>query len=105
MVAARMKTGTSASAYADCDTQTERRPTALFLLRVGSPDPGRPSSTWPRYVNARPRPTPRDPNVERCDVELKVRMARAGVLDSAFRNGGISFGMKRSVTIEYTPLR
>jgi len=50
----------------------------------------------------RPFPPPQAP-VLRCDVVLEVRQPRVGTIDPAFKNGGISAGITRSVMIEYTP--
>ena len=55
-------------------------------------------------MSVRPTPTPRDPNVVRCDVTFAVSMSRTGVVESIFRTGSNFYShIERSVMIVYTP--
>lgn len=99
-------TRTSASGLAECEHSSgETTSRVMSLLRSGDPDLGAVSFDMSRIMSAGSWPTPRDRNVERCEVELTVRMSRIGVADSAFRAPGSFFNsiIERSVTIEYTP--
>jgi hypothetical protein len=100
-----INTRTSASGFAECEHPSgETTSRVISLLRAGDPDSGTVSFSMAQIMSPRPWPTPRDPNVERCDVELTVRMGRTGVADSAFRAGShIYSSIERSVTIEYMP--
>ena len=98
-------TRTHASGFAACWHRSgETTSRVINLDLVGDPDLGTLSFDMAYILSPRPWPTPRDANLERCDVKLTVSMSRTGVADSAFRAGSHVFShIERSVTIKYTP--